>query len=859
MKKIFLFFAIFCSVLIVSGAELFYSDGTSVLINKTESFSAVKSEASVFAPKNELYRLNLGKSVFSVISGKGGELPVYFFGDMPVVAEKTLFWRGEKSIGYMENKYGLKLVEILPTYPLYAFSVQGDSVETAEKIVKNGDGYAFPDLVRETTLRFVPESAPKDPYFDVQWHLQNTGKVRDYYGNDASIMKNADTKFIQMLEFLNSNNIEVDTNTKVAIMDTGIVPDHEDLTNVEVGYDALNNKEGGYPDTSVLEGSPYAAYYASSVGHGTTCAGVSAGVGNETGMSGMCPWCRLYPVRYLEGTTGTASSDSTMIKVYEKYVADPNITTINCSFGPDSSYGTIPVSPGETEAIQNFMQNGRGGKGGVVVYASGNDGVDSSYERLLEYDFVFKRNGVDVKDRVITVNASTAWDTIAEYSNYGYASTVIAPSLSETPMVGIATTAIPGYGDYKNDYTLVFSGTSAAAPVVSGFFGAIFSINPDLTLEEAIEILKKSADKIYPETGLWDENGFSVKFGYGRVNLEKAARIAAGFTMCDGENEEICGNHIDDNCDGYVDEGCAGELSAGKSCETDADCVTDSLEAGDVECMKARRYWVFKGGYCVAKTGRTPCPDGTKPFDVISDRQNYLCALECNSVKPCARKGYYCSNEVLGVCLPSCSDNSDCNTGSVCNDDGKCQKVPEPIGGSCSKDEECAGDYTTCNAWFEGGYCTQECFDSDDTVCPDGAKCVPYGRRQTMSCLASCSSDKDCRTDEGYLCHPQMGSKSGVCYRKCRNIADCNDINAECTEDGYCAPYGWQGWSEEDPEDDSDTGLGDDVDVIDNPDEEITTDSDSVEDSEPHTDEDICQDDKPAEKKKSSGCSVIVM
>ena len=60
--------------------------------------------------------------------------------------------------------------------------------------------------------------------------------------------------------------------------------------------------------------------------------------------------------------TGTASSDGTMIKVYEKYVADPDITTVNCSFGPDSSYGTIPVTPGEVEAHQNFMQNGRGGK-----------------------------------------------------------------------------------------------------------------------------------------------------------------------------------------------------------------------------------------------------------------------------------------------------------------------------------------------------------------------------------------------------------------------------------------------------------------------------------------------------------------
>ena len=849
MKKIFLMFALIMSVFAMHGAELFYSDGTSLSIDKAEGFGAVKSDsAQVVAPKNELYRLNLGKRVLSIVKGSG-ELPVYFLGDMPVIAENTLFWRGEKSVEYMEKKYGLKLVEIMPTYPLYSFSVKGDSVEAAEKIVKNGDGYAFPDLVRETALRMVPGSAPKDPYFDVQWHLQNRGTVKNYYGQDASIMKNADTKFIQMLEFLSSNNIEVDTNTKIAIMDTGIVPNHEDLTNIEPGYDALNDKEGGYPDISELEGTPYPEYYAASVGHGTTCAGVSAAVGNEKGMSGMCPWCQLYPVRYLEGTSGTAMSGDTMLKVYEKYVAAPDITTINCSFGPDSSYGTIPAAPDEIEAHLNFMQNGRNGKGGVIVYASGNDGIDSSYEQLLEHDFVFERNGVEVKNRVVTVNASTAWDTIVEYSNYGFASTVIAPSLSETPLVGIATTSIPGYGDYEDDYTLIFSGTSAAAPVVSGFFGAVFSINPELTLEEAIDILKKSADKIYPETGLWDEKGFSVKFGYGRVNLEKAARLAAGFPMCDGEKEEKCGNHIDDDCDGYVDEGCAEELSAGKPCEKAEDCLTDSLKAGDVECVKARRYWIFDGGYCVAKTGNTPCPDGTKPFDVTDDRQNYICALECSSVKPCERKGYYCSNDVLGVCLPHCEENSDCNTGSVCNDEKKCEKIPSSIGGSCSNDDECIGEFTTCNTWSKGGYCTQECFDNDDSVCPDNAKCVTGNRWEGTHCLASCSSDKDCRTDEGYVCHPQMGSKSGVCYRKCRNTSECADEDAVCNEEGYCALESWEGWPEEEPEDDSDE----------NKDEENVSDDDAVGTDDTAEEDLTYDDDSKAEKKKSDGCSVVVM
>lgn len=690
MKKIFLVLVLILSVSAVNGAELFYSNGTSVSVEKADEFSAVKTSATQAASlKNVFYRMNSGKYVYSFVRGtgkKGGdELPVYYLGNELVVAERTVFWRGEKSVEYMEEKYGMKLAEIFPTYPLYSFSVQGDSVETAEKIVKNGDGYAFPDFVRETqhyfgpenependdseSLDFVPESGPEDPYFDVQWHLQNNGEVLNYQGVMVKTMKNADIKFIQALEFLNSNGIKVNPNTKIAIMDTGVITDHEDLTNVETGYDALNKTDGGYPDPAAVTETPGYAK------HGTNCAGVSAGVGNETGIIGVCPWCRIYPVRWLSGgAEDPVWSDSDMITVYEKYVADPDITTINCSFGPKYSDGIAEVTPGAVEAVRNFMQNGRGGKGGVVVHSSGNNSVNASYKRYFEYDFTFERNGAEVTDRVVAVNASSAWDTRVEYSNFGYVSTVAAPSKSQNMKVGIATTTLRGYGTYPSDgkdYTLNFSGTSASTPIVSGLFGVLFSVNPELTLEEAVDILKQSADKINPETGFWDENGFSVKYGYGRVNLEKAVRLAVGEPMCAEVKEEECGNHLDDDCDGYVDEGCAEELTAGKPCETASDCTTDSLTTSYVRCVKKFVPVVFKEGYCfIRSTNYVPCPDGTKSWD-LEDNVKF-CALECNSSHPCERSGYYCTDEILGICLPRCSDNSDCTEGYICGEDGKC-------------------------------------------------------------------------------------------------------------------------------------------------------------------------------------------
>jgi len=786
VKKIFLMSAIFFSIFAANGAELFYSDGTSIPMKKSEELSAVKTTArDADNQKGAVYRMNTGKYVYSFVSGsgkKGGDtLPVYFLGNEPVVAERTLLWRGEKPVEYMEEKYNMKLTEIFPSYPLYAFSVQGDSVEISEKIVKNGDGYAFADIVRETTVHFVPESTPQDAHFNVQWHLQNTGTGKYHYSNkdlDGDILENADTKFIQMLEFLYSNGIEADTSTKIAIMDTGVAPDHEDLTNLDTGYDALENKDGGYPDENVSD----------DVDHGTKCAGISAAAGNVTGVSGVCPWCRIYPVRWQSGHGSTSHLSSDLLAVYEKYTADPGITTINCSFGPMPSNGTSHVYPDTIEAVKSFMQNGRNGLGGVVVYASGNDDVDSSYDRLLEYDFKFERNGAEVTDRVVTVNASTAWDTRAEYSNFGYASTVAAPSLTGRPYVGIATTAIPGHGDYPSsgsDYTIQFSGTSAAAPVVSGLFGVIFSINPDLTLERAIEILKQSADKINPETGFWDENGFSVKYGYGRVNLEKAVRLAKNYPMCAEIKDEECGNHIDDNCDGYVDEGCSEELTTGKPCTNAEDCrQPGSSTLNDVMCVTERLSWVFKDGYCFSKSfivsnihGK-PCPDGTKYFDM--EGSQYICALECNRTHPCERAGYYCSDEVLGVCLPLCSSNSDCANGAVCNENSHC--VQQCGNGELDDGEAC--DYGENNGVMDCAYgetsckvCTVTCGEKDGqtSYCGDYATDTRYGEM----------------CDDGYyngrITNCQYGETScEVCSATCQlvpgNTAYCGDGTKQSNE-----------------------------------------------------------------------------
>ncbi|MFO7736594.1 MAG: S8 family serine peptidase [bacterium] len=842
----FLFLSIFTLIIMsafsLSATELHYKSGRSLEITRLENMSAdilSHTKRNTLSVIPVALELNIGDSVVLFRLDTEGALPVYTAGDQPVVAEKTVFWRGLRSIDYMEKKYDMKVKEKFPALDgLTSFSVKSNSVETAHRIVKNNDGHAFPNLIRQVALRHTPEYPPADEYYDRQWYLYNTGSVDGYNQDNIKIPENSDVRFDAAMEFLFSETIEVDDSTKIAVMDSGVVLDHEDL-NVEKGFDAITMSEGGQPDLSGIEGMEY--YERAALSHGTNCAGVSAALGNEKGMSGMCPWCSVYPVKYMSATGQAGASSEGHIKSYEKYVEDEKISAINCSFGPVSDYGYIPMYPDEEEAYESFMKNGRDGKGGVIVFAAGNEATDSEYWEPLSHTFNFKRGEKDVSIELVTVAAISAFNTRVTYSNYGSVIDIAAPSLSQMPLLGIATTAIPGYGDFDGDYSLIFSGTSAAAPVVTGFFGTLFSVKPELTAEEAIEIMHESADKVNPETGMYDENGHSIKFGHGRLNLHKAVRLAAGFDMCENiEDSETCGNNIDNNCDGYVDEGCAEEIFLGGPCETASDCVYGDYEESDFVCAFDLGKTLDDDGICLLVSGGEPCPDGTRAVAVNESQTSYHCAVECSPITPCEREDYRCSSdESLGVCQKICEVDEDCKENSFC-DSGVCRPIPSDIGGACSSDDECAHQgYCMPDPYFPDGYCIAMCQNQDDRYCPGESKCVqrPSGGGQMVDvCLASCSSDDECRPEnDEYICHAKISEKEGVCFRKCRDRQDCRDPEARC-EEGRCVPPDWEGWE------DDDQGT-----IPDNDDE--TSDTDTVE---------IVEEDDSG-KKSGSGCSMTLI
>lgn len=843
MKKFFLMAVILTVFSSLYAERIYMQDGTFFEVKRNADIFAAKVKPGMLkAPEN--YALSWSFKGGSIVIPKDGtgDLPVYLTGANTIIADMNLFYDGSKDAEFIAKKYNLELVEIWPDYNLIEFKGKGDSIKTAQMIVENGDGFAFANIIRKMDFRANPVKFPiNDKYYKSghQWSLKNTGKGIDPSGKSINTLANADIRYEKAMEFIynaiEAGDLDGFEVAKVAIMDSGVDMEHPDLKNkLEPGWNMVHDREGGDPGEIESGGMMGTSGYA----HGTNCAGVSAAEGNDIGTAGVCSWCDIYPVTYMEGGSGAGVDESQLLKVYQKYVDDPSIGAINCSFGPMAGMGSVPVSNAEKTSHENFMKNGRGGLGGVIVYASGNDGIDASYHRLMGQKFTFERNGKSVTNKVVVVGASSAWDTRVSYSNFGYDLDIIAPSLSGNPLIGIATTYLVGYGDLDKDYSNQFSGTSSAAPVVTGAFGVIFSVNPALTLEEAVEILHNSADKINPETGFWDDKGHSVKFGYGRVNLLKAARLAAGVDMC-ADNEAETGNNIDDNCDGFVDEGLAKDISkVGTECSADADCANDDFDVKNVQCLTGEfKAYNFTKGYCTIKNSSFACPDGTAEYsDSQSDRN---CLLECNSANKCPT-GFHCSDDVLGRCFPTCKGSEDCSEGSYCDAGGECKRNPSEPGGECETGEDCKYG-AMCITQIPGGFCVLMC--SSDAQCGDeGAKCVKVdfgGQGAYQICLPSCEEDTDCRNFGGMMqmkCHDLYNEKEDVCSMPCEKDADCFDPEAKC-QNTKCVPLNAEEPDDETTDEESDS--------------EVKDDENSLED------DPINDDDKKA--KKSSGCSSLML
>jgi subtilisin family serine protease len=232
-------------------------------------------------------------------------------------------------------------------------------------------------------------------------------------------------------------------------------------------------------------------------------------------MVGVAPNAKFMPV------SGTSFSVAATEKMFD-YCVQNGADVISCSWGTTDTRYTLNSL--KEEAIAKAARQGRGGKGCVILFAAGNEGLD----------YV---NFYAAHPDVICVAACDSKDRYASYSNQGAEVSICAPSNGDWPLIAARAAWDPGttvrgdgaflywadgvsrQGPYKH-----FGGTSGATPIVAGICALMLSANPNLTAKEVKEILQSTADKIGDASEY--KNGHSRKFGYGRVNADRAVAEA---------------------------------------------------------------------------------------------------------------------------------------------------------------------------------------------------------------------------------------------------------------------------------------------------------------------------------------------
>ena len=197
-------------------------------------------------------------------------------------------------------------------------------------------------------------------------------------------------------------------------------------------------------------------------GHGTHVSGTIGAVGwNEIGVIGVNPYARIMPVRFMD-KNGVGTTADAIDAIY--YAAQNGARVINASFGGGG------FSQPFLDAILFARE-----KGALFVAAAGNNGQnsDTKPQYPASYD----------ADNIIAVAATDARDALAAFSNYGSESVDIG-----APGVDIVST-VP-----RGSYTFS-SGTSMAAPHVSGAAALLFTEQPTFSFTSVREMILSTADR----------------------------------------------------------------------------------------------------------------------------------------------------------------------------------------------------------------------------------------------------------------------------------------------------------------------------------------------------------------------------
>lgn len=458
-----------------------------------------------------------------------------------VCSEIVLMFKEETSgteIEELLENYNLELLDSTNISWLFR-TTNANVIETCREIFET-------NLVKFCTPNFISEPAQNltnDTYFNKQFYLHNEGQI---INDNLHGTADADIDAPEAWTITKGNG-----SVKVAIIDAGIPSNHPDLPSSRIIVTSGANVTPHIgTNTNPNDPSPTDNM---NIYHGIACAGIIGATHDNEGIAGICPECKIVPLRMTSAEEWIAAGQPFYSATfYEKAIriaADNEAKIISCSWGWPNK------DPFHHAHIANSILYASS-KGYLSFFAAGNlETPTNDTGKGVFFPANTKVRGL------ITVGASDRNDMKATYSPKSGYIDIVAPShtsynnIDNTEAFNVWTTdnidtfgankwhkidtvtipawgeELPNYGTNNLAYSGRFGGTSAAAPQVAGVAALMLSINPCLKVNAVRDILFSTADKVGGYNYSWDplRQGHSLEMGYGRLNAYQAVKAAQDF------------------------------------------------------------------------------------------------------------------------------------------------------------------------------------------------------------------------------------------------------------------------------------------------------------------------------------------
>jgi len=410
----------------------------------------------------------------------------------------------------------------------------GSVLRTSRVIVTLAPGGVLPDSVQRFD-RSGKLSTINGHVLDVPdsllSSLSTNANVQHVHGDRSVHASNFRTSVASGAFFARTDLGYTGAGVEVAVIDSGVAFNHDDLKNVTFFKDFTGLRLTRYDD----------------FGHGTHVAGILAGNGKDSSgqNAGIAPGASLAVLKVLDrnGNGTVANVIAALEWVAANYNQNGhNIRVVNMSIGAPvtESYDVDPL----TLAAKRLV-----GLGITVVVAAGNGGNDSGGHPL--WGAISSPANAPW---VLTVGASStegtltrADDKVARFSSRGptLLNRAAKPDLVASGVGTVSTIATEAslYSTNANYLVaatgallrtkpyLVLSGTSMSAPVVSGTVALMLQANPSLTPNLIKAILQYTAE-IYP--------GYDpLEQGAGFLNSLGAVRLAKFYASAHSAGEPV--------------------------------------------------------------------------------------------------------------------------------------------------------------------------------------------------------------------------------------------------------------------------------------------------------------------------------